>query len=175
MSYTEGLCQTLFILAVLFCNEWMVFFEQLLKQENCWEGCVEYAFIGITLLPCVFPLMISDLSQSFQICQATVQFVGAGIPERITAWSSIWYFRFLRGGESRQQWLNACRRNDDLNPVYVAVCSIHFTPHDYKDDLKYHCLGTERPVREQALKEGATISLFLHYSMLSDNMLLGQG
>lgn len=63
-----------------------------------------------------------------------------------------------------------------ISVQYMGQCAPYILPHmtTYKDDVKYHCLGTERPVREQALKEGDTISLFLHYGMLCDYTLLGQ-
>lgn len=90
-----------------------------------------------------------------------------GNTRRITAGSNIRYFRFPKGRELRRQWLQACSRNNDLNPEYGVVCSIHFTPDDYKDDKKYRLLGAERPVRQRALKDDAVPSLFLRYGTKS--------
>ena len=78
-----------------------------------------------------------------------------------TANSNVRYFRFPKDESLRRQWVNCCRRADNIKTKYALVCSIHFTEDDYADDIKYRLLGTEKPRNQRALKKDAVPSLFL--------------
>ena len=74
--------------------------------------------------------------------------------------SKIKYHHFPKNKAYRDQWVHACCRADTINTKYAIVCSIHFKPEDYKDDLKLRLLGIGSPKHHRLLKEDAVPTLF---------------
>ena len=69
--------------------------------------------------------------------------------------SKIKYHHFPKNKAYRNQWVHACCRADTINTEYAIVCSIHFKPEDYKDDLKSRLLGIGITKHHRLLKEDA--------------------
>ncbi|XP_068232034.1 THAP domain-containing protein 6-like [Palaemon carinicauda] len=71
------------------------------------------------------------------------------------------YFTFPKEENTKEKWMHACKRADDVNWKGALICSVHFKAEDYADDMKYRLLGIEKPKNQRALKEEAIPSLFL--------------
>ncbi|XP_049768982.1 peroxynitrite isomerase THAP4-like isoform X6 [Schistocerca cancellata] len=48
---------------------------------------------------------------------------------------------FPKKSETKQKWINACKRADSFSVENARVCSIHFTDLDYERDLKSELLN----------------------------------
>ncbi|KAG8247203.1 hypothetical protein J6590_065868 [Homalodisca vitripennis] len=51
------------------------------------------------------------------------------------------YHKFPKDSETCKIWLSKCKRGDSVNCKYAYVCSDHFAPSDYIDDMKNRLLG----------------------------------
>ncbi|KAG8325161.1 Protein SPT2 [Homalodisca vitripennis] len=51
------------------------------------------------------------------------------------------YYKFPKDSETCKIWLSKCKRRDAVNCKYAYVCSDHFAPSDYIDDMKNRLLG----------------------------------
>lgn len=51
------------------------------------------------------------------------------------------YHRFPNDGDILKQWIAKCYRKDEINSKNARICSEHFLPHDYEDDMKNRLLG----------------------------------
>ena len=78
--------------------------------------------------------------------------------------SKIKYYHFPKNKTYRDQWVHALCRADTINTEYALVCSIHFKPQDYNDDLQSQLLGTESPKHHRLFKKDAVPTLFLSNS-----------
>lgn len=52
----------------------------------------------------------------------------------------IWH-RFPKDNETRQKWINTCRRADSFSVDSARICSVHFDDSDYLRDLKSELLN----------------------------------
>ncbi|CAH1111454.1 unnamed protein product [Psylliodes chrysocephalus] len=41
----------------------------------------------------------------------------------------------------KKEWIKRCKRETKFNPLTATICSLHFTPDDYKRDLQNELLG----------------------------------
>lgn len=71
------------------------------------------------------------------------------------------YFTFPKDKRYRDLWMKACRRPRTINPQNAVVCSVHFQPQDYIDDMKSRLLGIESPKHLRTLRKDAVPSLLL--------------
>ena len=78
-----------------------------------------------------------------------------------TKGTNIKYHTFPKEKRYRDQWINACRRSDTINPINALICSVHFRQEDYKDDMKSRLLGIPSPKNKRLLKEDAVPSIHL--------------
>lgn len=64
--------------------------------------------------------------------------------------NEIKYHRFPKDETTLKKWVVACKREDFFNAKKSFVCSNHFTPLDYKRDLKHELQGlpAKRHLRE---------------------------
>jgi uncharacterized protein YukE len=66
------------------------------------------------------------------------------------------YHRFPKDSEMCKLWLGKCKRKDPVNCKYAYICSEHFKPDDYVDDMKNRLLGLPQ---KMILKSDAVPSL----------------
>ncbi|GBM33454.1 hypothetical protein AVEN_55780-1 [Araneus ventricosus] len=77
---------------------------------------------------------------------------------RTTRSKGITYHSFPRDPKLAKIWVIKSRRKDTLNIGHGRVCSDHFLPTDYEDDMKNRLLGLKE---RKILKRGAVPSLKL--------------
>ncbi|XP_068211279.1 nucleolar and coiled-body phosphoprotein 1-like isoform X2 [Palaemon carinicauda] len=85
--------------------------------------------------------------------------------------TGIRFFRFPRDEAVRRDWVSKCKRSEEINTKYAAVCSEHFTEKDFVDDLKSRLLMVKPPTNKRLLKRCAVPSVRLHageHSMIPD-------
>ncbi len=54
------------------------------------------------------------------------------------------YHSFLKDPAQQKKWLAAMRQADHVNVAKAEVCSTHFTPEDYAQDVLSHLYPTKR-------------------------------
>lgn len=60
---------------------------------------------------------------------------------RKTKDKGVLYHRFPECPNLNKIWISKCKRQDPINTKYARVCSDHFKPIDYIDDMKNRLLG----------------------------------
>lgn len=54
---------------------------------------------------------------------------------------SIHYFRFPKRIALRKLWIEKCHSYGNWNPDYSRICSLQFSPNDFKTDLRAELMG----------------------------------
>lgn len=54
------------------------------------------------------------------------------------------FHKFPRNREKAMLWAAKCRRKHEINCKYARMCSEHFLPSDYADDMEHRLLGLPR-------------------------------
>lgn len=60
-----------------------------------------------------------------------------------TKGQGIIYHSFPKDVNLRKAWIVKCKRLDKLNVAHARICSNHFNPSDYEDDIRNRLLGLE--------------------------------
>ena len=55
----------------------------------------------------------------------------------------IMFFTFPKEPEIRREWIKKCYRKDKFNPKYKRICSRHFKPNDFEDELQARLTGSQ--------------------------------
>ena len=72
---------------------------------------------------------------------------------------NITFHKFPKDEELKRQWIQLCKRADQINVKNARVCSLHFEPAAYKRNLMYELLGQPVPPSRVCLNEDAVPTL----------------
>ena len=84
--------------------------------------------------------------------------------------SNIKYYHYPKLKDYRDEWLHASGRADKVNAENVIVCSVHFRPEDYNDDLMSRLLDIDTPDRHRLLKVYVVLNLYIPHGEYNQEM-----
>lgn len=76
---------------------------------------------------------------------------------------NIMFFRFPKDGKIKKEWIRKCYRKDKWDPENKRICSKHFLPSDFEDEVMARLLN----IQPKKLKANGNINLYPHFICMS--------
>ncbi|GBN52484.1 hypothetical protein AVEN_14654-1 [Araneus ventricosus] len=110
----------------------------------------------LSSVTCYFVEICENLASLASMCACAV----ATCPNyhRKTKSKGVMYHMFPVCPNRNKIWISKCKRQDHINVKYARICSDHFRPSDYMDDMKNRLLGLNQ---KKILKPDAVPSVNL--------------